>query len=137
MASCDNCTKGYILPGEPVGSIVAEYNGAYLSKGPEGYTKRAIVLLTDWFGLPLVNCKIIADHLAKNLSCDIWVPGLFDGMFLKVLFSYYLASNILHRQASLWSPWKRWSPFSLNALESLLGSPINFAWSPKCFPAHS
>lgn len=79
MASCDNCLKGYELPGEPTGSIVPEFNGAYLAKGPEGYTKRAIVYLTDIFGLPLKNSKIMADELAKRLSCDVWIPDLFDG----------------------------------------------------------
>lgn len=95
MASCDNCTKGYILPGEPVGLILDEYNGAYFSKGPEGYTKRAIVLLTDMFGLPLVNCKLIADHLAQSLSCDIWVPDLFDGISPQALSSCNLNPDTL------------------------------------------
>lgn len=77
--SCDNCTKGCVLPGEPVGSILPEFDGAYFTPGPEGSTKRAIVLLSDAFGLPLVNNKLIADHFAKSLSCDVWTPDLFAG----------------------------------------------------------
>jgi len=79
MAACENCTKGFELPGEPTGSIIPEFNGAYLAKGPEGYTKRAVVYLTDIFGLPLKNSKLMADELAQKLSCDVWVPDLFDG----------------------------------------------------------
>jgi hypothetical protein len=82
MASCDNCTKGYTLPGEPVGSIASEFDGAYLSAGLEGNTKRAIVLITDIYGLPLVNCKIIADRLSKSLLCDVLVPDIFNGAYL-------------------------------------------------------
>jgi len=81
MVSCEDCTKGFILPGEPAGSILTEFDGAYFTTGigPEGPAKRTIVLLTDIFGLPLVNCKLIADHLAKSLSCDVWVPDMFNG----------------------------------------------------------
>ncbi|KAJ3775514.1 dienelactone hydrolase endo-1-3,1,4-beta-D-glucanase [Lentinula raphanica] len=76
MASCDNCKKGAVLPGEPTGTMV---NGAYFAAGPEGNKSRAIILLTDIFGLPLVNCKIMADNISKRLECDCWVPDLFDG----------------------------------------------------------
>ena len=81
--SCENCIKGFELPGEPVGSIESEWDGAYFTPSPkEGYTKRTVVLLTDIFGLPLKNSKIIADYFAKELKCDVWVPDLFDGKSL-------------------------------------------------------
>ncbi|KIK69560.1 hypothetical protein GYMLUDRAFT_33933 [Collybiopsis luxurians FD-317 M1] len=76
MASCPDCKKGSVLPGEPTGTMV---DGAYFAAGPEGNTSRAIILLTDIFGLPLVNCKILADRISKRLSCDVWVPDLFNG----------------------------------------------------------
>ncbi|KAI0317784.1 dienelactone hydrolase endo-1-3,1,4-beta-D-glucanase [Amylostereum chailletii] len=75
--SCENCRKGYILPGTPQGSVV---DGIYLSPSTDATpSKSAVVLLTDIFGLPLVNCKIIADHFAKELGMDVWVPDLFNG----------------------------------------------------------
>jgi len=40
---------------------------------------KAIVLLTDIFGLPLPNPRIIADHLAEHVGVDVWVPDFFDG----------------------------------------------------------
>ncbi|KZV76161.1 alpha/beta-hydrolase [Peniophora sp. CONT] len=76
--SCENCFKGYILPGEPSGSIV---DGAYLHAAPSPAPgpKRAVVLFTDIFGLDLVNCKVQADALSEKLNMDVWVPDLFDG----------------------------------------------------------
>ncbi|KAG6840738.1 hypothetical protein C0991_004756 [Blastosporella zonata] len=75
--SCPECLTGEFLPGEPTGVLSTQ--GAYLAAGPVQPSKRAIVLLTDIFGLPLKNCKIIADHFAKELGCDVWVPDYFAG----------------------------------------------------------
>jgi len=74
--ACERCTQGDTLPGTPTGTITS--NKAYLAAAPEP-SSHAIVLLTDAFGLPLVNCKIIADNLSKELACDVWVPDIFDG----------------------------------------------------------
>ncbi|KAI0058274.1 dienelactone hydrolase endo-1,3,1,4-beta-D-glucanase [Artomyces pyxidatus] len=75
--SCENCFKGYILPGTPVGSIV---HGDYYSPAETpADPKKALVLLTDIFGLDLVNSKLLADHFAKALAVDVWVPDLFAG----------------------------------------------------------
>lgn len=74
---CPDCTKGNFLPGEPTGVISTQ--GAYYSTVPMPTTKCAIILLTDAFGLPLKNCKILADRFAQRLNCDVWVPDLFDG----------------------------------------------------------
>ena len=54
-------------------------NDAYFHAGPEGAPTRAIVLLTDIFGLPLKNSKLIADELSQKVGCDVWVPDLFAG----------------------------------------------------------
>ncbi|KAI0345739.1 dienelactone hydrolase endo-1-3,1,4-beta-D-glucanase [Trametopsis cervina] len=80
MASCEHCTQGYVLPGEPEGTLV---DGAYFHAAPsaaEGnieQSSRAIVLLTDIFGLPLKNSKIIADTLSTSVGCDVWIPDIF------------------------------------------------------------
>ncbi|KAI0086560.1 dienelactone hydrolase endo-1-3,1,4-beta-D-glucanase [Irpex rosettiformis] len=81
MAACDQCTQGYVLQGEPEGTMV---NGAYFHPAPtttdsDSPSTRAVVLLTDIFGLPLKNSKLIADELSKRLQCDVWVPDLFAG----------------------------------------------------------
>jgi hypothetical protein len=76
--SCPDCTTGGILPGEPTGTF--SIKGAYCAAAPEATSKRAVLLLTDGFGLDLKNCKILADDMAKRLRCDVWVPDIFDGM---------------------------------------------------------
>jgi dienelactone hydrolase len=53
----------------------------YFTPAPSSATDRskAIVLLTDIFGLPLPNPRIVADHLAENVGVDVWVPDFFNG----------------------------------------------------------
>jgi len=76
--SCTYCYKGFALPGEPKGSIVGQ---DYFTAAPQDATERtkAIVLLTDIFGLPLPNPRILADHLAEQVGVDVWVPDFFNG----------------------------------------------------------
>ncbi|KAJ2921094.1 hypothetical protein H1R20_g15999, partial [Candolleomyces eurysporus] len=80
--SCPRCAQGYILPDEPKGSIQPDFSGAYLAPNPDAETTtsdRAVIVLTDVFGLPLKNPKLIADTLAERLRCDVWVPDYFNG----------------------------------------------------------
>lgn len=79
--SCPKCVEGFFLPGEPEGSINTEFMGAYHSPGPASSktTSHTIILLSDGFGLPMKNCKILADNLSKRLECDVWVPDYFNG----------------------------------------------------------
>ncbi|KAI0283912.1 dienelactone hydrolase endo-1,3,1,4-beta-D-glucanase [Russula aff. rugulosa BPL654] len=76
--SCTYCYKGFALPGEPKGTIVGR---DYFTAAPNDATQRtkAIVLLTDIFGLPLPNPRIVADHLAEQVGVDVWVPDYFNG----------------------------------------------------------
>ena len=56
-------------------------DGSYYRSAPEGSKKScAILVLTDIFGVPLNNPKIIADKLAAQVGCDVWVPDVFDGV---------------------------------------------------------
>ncbi|KAG5646392.1 hypothetical protein DXG03_003715 [Asterophora parasitica] len=80
--SCPDCTTGGLLPGKPTGTLSTQ--GAYLASGPS--PGRAIILLTDGFGLPLKNSKILADDLAKELQCDVWVPDYFQGKLAMLPF---------------------------------------------------
>ncbi|KAJ7775613.1 Alpha/Beta hydrolase protein [Mycena maculata] len=76
--SCPDCFKGAVLDGEPTG-VISAIDGAYFASGPAGTSKRAVILLTDIFGLPLKNSKILADNFAQHLQCDVWVPDFFAG----------------------------------------------------------
>ena len=45
---------------------------------------KAIICLTDMFGLDLVNPKIIADKYAEQLGCNVYVPDLFGGELVEL-----------------------------------------------------
>jgi carboxymethylenebutenolidase len=76
--SCENCYKGYMLPGKPSGNMV---DGAYYAKAPNPETARksAVILLTDAFGFELDNPQILSDMFAQKLNLDVWVPDIFAG----------------------------------------------------------
>ncbi|KAI0283913.1 dienelactone hydrolase endo-1-3,1,4-beta-D-glucanase [Russula aff. rugulosa BPL654] len=76
--SCTYCYKGFALPGEPKGTIVGQ---DYFTAAPNDATQptKAIILLTDFFGLPLPNPRILADQLAEQVGVDVWVPDFFNG----------------------------------------------------------
>jgi len=46
---------------------------------PEDTNTKAIVILTDIFGLASNNNQLIADELAEKLDVDVYVPDMFDG----------------------------------------------------------
>ena len=77
---CEHCTSGRGLPGEPKGEMRGD---AYFSAGPAELKERnkatAIIFLTDIFGLPLKNSKIVADQIAEKAGCDVWIPDQFAG----------------------------------------------------------
>jgi dienelactone hydrolase len=49
------------------------------ARGDSTQSTKAIVLLTDVFGLPMPNPRIVADHFAEHVGVDVWVPDLFNG----------------------------------------------------------
>ena len=103
MSVCPKCKEGSFLPGEPTGSINTDFQGAYFAPSPNKdlESKRAIVFLTDGFGLPLKNCKIMADNLATKLECDVWVPDYFNGVCWHFHSDMYSkGTNILDRQTA-------------------------------------
>ncbi|KAG8883813.1 hypothetical protein FRB97_005816 [Tulasnella sp. 331] len=82
---CENCVKGYRLPGEPTGEMI-QVDGmpVYFRSAPaDGPTptgeKKAIVLMFDMFGLPMPNSQIVIDDLTKRLGADGFVPDVFLG----------------------------------------------------------
>lgn len=42
--------------------------------------KEAIILYTDFFGLALVNNRLIADQLHEKTGKTVFVPDLFKGL---------------------------------------------------------
>ena len=91
--TCTCCYKGFFLPGEPKSSMVSPnyFTPAQASDTTE--RTKAIVLLTDIFGLPVPNPRIIADHLTEHVGIDVWVPDFFDP---SALLKHELASDEKH-----------------------------------------
>ena len=82
--------------GEPKGSIETGFLGnSYLAPAPASLdetttpAKKAVLLLTDAFGLGIPNPKLIADELASQLQCDVWVPDYFLGELRRCLLLAY------------------------------------------------
>ncbi|KAI0313050.1 Alpha/Beta hydrolase protein [Amylostereum chailletii] len=80
MSFCDRCFEGVRHEGTPTGSVES-INGiaTYVASPPEGITTtKAILFLTDVFGLALQNNLLLADDFARN-GFKVYMPDLFDG----------------------------------------------------------
>lgn len=64
---------------KPVSGSPEAYLASKHTKPSDGGEKKAIVLLTDIFGLPLVNNKLLADAFNERVGVDVYVPDLFVG----------------------------------------------------------
>ncbi|KIK44354.1 hypothetical protein CY34DRAFT_23111 [Suillus luteus UH-Slu-Lm8-n1] len=107
--SCPDCNRGSILEGKPMGSFT-EIDGVktYLTSTGDANARkggRAIILLSDGFGLPLVNSHLLADKFSKELSCDVWIPDLFDGQPLLDLNG--MAEDVLPKRPRTWPLWDK------------------------------
>ncbi|KAI0085737.1 alpha/beta-hydrolase [Irpex rosettiformis] len=77
---CDDCFKGVRHEGEPQGEIV-KIGGveSYVATPKGDYPKDKVVLfLTDVFGIPLINNKLLADDFAENGWRTI-IPDILNG----------------------------------------------------------
>jgi len=72
---CERCIQGEILEGVPTGV----FEGPAYFKAAPSPSKRAVIVLTDIFGLKIPNPKLLADKYSEVLKCDVWVPDLFEG----------------------------------------------------------
>ncbi|KIK97069.1 hypothetical protein PAXRUDRAFT_767450 [Paxillus rubicundulus Ve08.2h10] len=107
--SCPDCNRGSILEGTPSGTItkVDRVEAYFVSGAPSDASKGfAVVLLTDAFGLALVNSKIIADEISKELACDVWVPDLFNGC-RPLLDPDGMEAQLVPDRAGPWPMWDK------------------------------
>ncbi|EIW59789.1 alpha/beta-hydrolase [Trametes versicolor FP-101664 SS1] len=80
MSLCDDCVKGVRHEGEPEGKI-EKIGGveSYVATPTGEYPKdKVVLLLTDVFGIPLNNNKLLADDFARNGFRTV-MPDLFQG----------------------------------------------------------
>ncbi|KAG8880337.1 hypothetical protein FRB99_004812, partial [Tulasnella sp. 403] len=74
---CQSCTEGYRLPGEPKGQVVTlGFQQAYRTVTEGGH--KAIVLLTDAFGMTIPNGQLVADTISERLNITVFVPDMFN-----------------------------------------------------------
>ncbi|KAH9174738.1 chlorocatechol-degradation protein [Lactarius sanguifluus] len=80
MSFCKNCTSGVRHEGTPEGTY-EEINGikTYVATPKTDYPKdKAILYLTDVFGLELNNNRLVIDDFARN-GFKVYAPDLFEG----------------------------------------------------------
>jgi len=80
MSFCKNCITGVRYEGTAEGTY-EEINGikTYVATPKVDYPKdKAIIFLTDVFGLELLNSLLLADDFARN-GFKVYVPDLFKG----------------------------------------------------------
>ncbi len=77
--SCCAPTRGHIHSGTPKGSITTMVGiETYVTK-TNNFTGKALILLTDYFGLPLVNSQLLADTFAEQGGLNVYMPDQFHG----------------------------------------------------------
>ncbi|KAH8998159.1 chlorocatechol-degradation protein [Lactarius akahatsu] len=80
MSFCKNCTSGVRHEGTPEGTY-EKINGikTYVATPKTDYPKdKAILYLTDVFGLELNNNRLVIDDFARN-GFKVYAPDLFEG----------------------------------------------------------
>jgi hypothetical protein len=80
------------------------------ARGDSTQPTKAIVLLTDVFGLPLPNPRIVADHLAEHVGVDVWIPDFFNGGLPSQTLRFLQLIVTSSPKASHPSMWMTWSP---------------------------
>jgi hypothetical protein len=78
---CEDCLRGYRLPGEPKGAMTTiAGHQTYLRSVTAGQrTTVCAVLFTDIYGLVIPNTQILGDEMSEKLGIDVYVPDLFNG----------------------------------------------------------
>lgn len=78
--SCEECIKGTIHAGQPLGSEAKLHGLNTYITGNRTSPKATIVIYSDIFGLALPNNKLIADAYARhNSDYLVYLPDFFEG----------------------------------------------------------
>jgi dienelactone hydrolase len=83
VGHCFECVTGYTDSGTPSGSEIL-LDGtikSYLAKPPTE-TDKVIMIITDVFGMTLVNIRLIADHIASK-GFKVYIPDFHSGESLE------------------------------------------------------
>ncbi|KAM7214901.1 alpha/beta-hydrolase [Rhypophila decipiens] len=78
-APCDQCIKGTIHSGNPIGETITVHGLTTYVIGNRTSPRGIIVMYSDVFGLELPNNKLIADSYAKSGEWLVYMPDFFEG----------------------------------------------------------
>ncbi|KAF2119646.1 Alpha/Beta hydrolase protein [Lophiotrema nucula] len=78
-ASCNDCIKGTIHQGLPIGKEETIHGLNTYVVGNRTNARGIIVMYSDIFGLSLPNNKLIADAYAKSGEWLVYLPDFFEG----------------------------------------------------------
>lgn len=70
----DCCLKGFRWDGKPAGQEATLAGLSCYTVGTNSSV--AILLLHDLFGWTFPNTRLLADHLAEEVDCTVYVPDL-------------------------------------------------------------
>ncbi|KAL0477078.1 AIM2 [Acrasis kona] len=73
------CFKGHIHTGEPKGTTIKLAGTETYFAEAEKFDGRALLFLSDAFGLELVNNKLLVDSFAKQANLNVYMPDQFNG----------------------------------------------------------
>ncbi len=79
--SCPDCFAGHVHDGTPKGTVEKLHGlDTYVSKPPEGKTAKGIIIIvSDAFGMPFINNKLLADHYAEKGNFLVYLPDFMKG----------------------------------------------------------
>lgn len=76
---CNECIKGSIHAGKPIGSIEKVHGLDTYVVGNRTNPRAVVVVYSDIFGLPLPNNKLLADAYARSGEYLVYLPDFFKG----------------------------------------------------------
>jgi hypothetical protein len=76
----DCCAKGHIHSGTPTGSMVVVAGAQTYLAQAKNFTGRAVLFLTNAFGLEFINNKLLADTYAAQANVNVYMPHIFNGV---------------------------------------------------------
>jgi hypothetical protein len=78
--SCPECFSGHKHFDDPQGRVeVVHGRECYIAEPKGKPPKGIIIIISDAFGLPFVNNKILADHYSSMGDFKVYLPDFFDG----------------------------------------------------------
>jgi len=83
MEHCSDCGKGTLKVGDPKGVEIKLNNISVYQAKPLEESDKAILYLHDIAGWKFNNARLLADLLATETGCHVFIPDLFEGEIIR------------------------------------------------------